>query len=173
MVPSTPTIPSGIHLTGSLNVPAKIAPAGRPSVPLPTIMNVPPAANLPPLTTSPDVMAAVVNDTVPHGTAVEQVPKPRVVPVRFEPVRVRPAELPVRVPPVLLKSMLPAKAAIGRAMASKTSNTIRFILPPDVLRTQSQTFFGSFRPPLAVARKAFRSNPRSPLGTKLAGNISC
>jgi hypothetical protein len=83
-------------------------------------------------------------------------------------VRVRPELLPASVPPAFEKSTVPAKAAIGKANASKASNPIRFILPPDVHRTcfNVETFFGGFRPPLAVARNAFRSSRKSTLSSK-------
>jgi hypothetical protein len=46
----------------------------------------------------------------------------------MEPVRVRPEFVPARVPPVLLKSTLPAKAATGNAKASSAIIAIRFMI---------------------------------------------
>jgi hypothetical protein len=65
--------------------------------------------------------------------------------------------------------MLPAKAAIGKAMASKVSTTIRFMLPPHIHRTclNLETFLEGFRPPLAMARNASRNSRNSTLGSKL------
>jgi hypothetical protein len=51
-----------------------------------------------------------------------------------EPVRLNPAELPERVPPLFVKSTeLSAKAANGRAIASRAIKTMRFItvFPPE------------------------------------------
>src|ERR1700756_5635752 len=91
------------------NVPVKIT-AGSPSVPLPVIENVLPAPlNVPPPLRVPEVSAPVVKLRVPQGIAVEHVPNPiPLAAVKLEPVSVRPAVVPARVPPVLPKSTLPA-----------------------------------------------------------------
>src|SRR6267378_2392999 len=164
MVPSTPIVPSGAQVTGPLKEPVKIAPAAMPAVPLPVMVKVPPGLKTAPLVVSPDASAPVVKDTVPQGKAVEHVPVPRpVTPVRLEPVRVKPAELPERIPPVLLKSTLPAKADNGRAKASRAIHTIRFInyFLLIMLRAQFQCL-GGFRPPLAVPRDATAMSIRAP-----------
>ncbi len=59
--------------------------------------------------------------------------------MRVEPVRVKPALVPARVPPLLLKStLLLAKAAIGKARANTANNTIRLMgLPPRPLEPRS------------------------------------
>jgi hypothetical protein len=44
-----------------------------------------------------------------------------------EPVRTKPADVPVSVPPLLLKSTVPANAAMGNAKASRATKPIRFI----------------------------------------------
>src|SRR5580700_8540226 len=116
MEPSVPQFWTSVQVTGPLNVPLKIT-AGRPS-PLPMIWKLPPPASIAPVIRFPEISAPVVKLKLPHGTEVEQVPSPKpVTPVSAEPLRVRPAELPARVPPVLLKSILPANAATGRARA--------------------------------------------------------
>ena len=98
-------------------------------MPLLVTVKVPPAAKVAPFNVSPDTKAAVVNETVPHGTAVEHVPRPMPsTVVRLEPVRVSPAAFPERVPLVLLKPTSVAKADNGRAKASKAIHTIRFII---------------------------------------------
>jgi len=90
---------------------------------LPELLNVPPVVRL------PEVNAPVVKLTLPHGVAVEHVPDPRpITVVRLDPLRVSPALLPAKVPPVLPKSTLPAKAATGKARASKAIKTIRFMI---------------------------------------------
>src|SRR5882672_5836578 len=126
MEPSVPQFVFSTHVTFPVKVPLKIT-AGRPSVPLPVIWKVlPELLNVAPVVRLPEISEPVVNATLPHGTAVEQVPSPRpITEVRFEPERVRPALLPAKVPPVLPKSTLPAKAAAGKA-----SITIRFITNP-------------------------------------------
>ena len=79
----------------------------------------------------PEISDPVVNVKLPHDVTWEQVPIPSpVTPVRLEPESVKPAELPVRVPPLLLKSTLPAKAATGKARASRAIQIIRFIIFP-------------------------------------------
>src|SRR5882672_1843626 len=137
MEPSVPQFVFSTHVTFPVKVPLKIT-AGRPSVPLPVIWKVlPELLNVAPVVRLPEISEPVVNATLPHGTAVEQVPSPRpITEVRFEPERVRPALLPAKVPPVLPKSTLPAKAAAGKARASKAIITIRFITNPPNRKTQ-------------------------------------
>jgi hypothetical protein len=66
---------------------------------------------------------------LPHGANVAQVPDPRpTTEVMLAPLRVRPAEFPAKVPLVLLKSTLPAKAATGKARASRAIIAIRFMI---------------------------------------------
>src|SRR6266852_7027540 len=149
MEPSVPQFVFSTQVTGPLKVPLKIT-AGSPSVPLPMIWNVPPAANVAPVVRLPEVNAPVVKPTLPHGAKVAQVPAPRpITEVRFEPVRVSPALLPAKMQPVFPKSTLPAKAATGKARASRAIRTIRFMFPPE-LRSKTQSKCpGDFGPPPA------------------------
>src|SRR6266851_4694891 len=139
MEPSVPQFVFSTQVMLPTKVPLKIT-AGRPSVPLPIIWKVlPTLLNVPPVVRLPDVNAPVVKPTLPHGAKVAQVPAPRpITEVRFEPVRVSPALLPAKVPPVFPKSTLPAKAATGKARASKAIRTIRFMFPPE-LRSKTQS----------------------------------
>src|SRR5258708_11598939 len=150
MEPSVPQFVFSTQVTLPTKVPLKIT-AGSPSVPLPMIWKVLPALlKIPPVVRLPEVSIPVVKDTLPHGVAVEQVPSPRpITVVRFEPVRVSPALLPAKVPPVFPKSTLPAKAATGKARANRAIRTIRFMFPPE-LRSKAQSKCpGDFGPPPA------------------------
>ncbi len=163
-----------IHVTLPVKEPVKIT-AGRPSVPLPMIWKVlPELLNVPPVVRLPEVNAPVVKLTLPHGVAVEHVPDPRpITVVRLDPLRVSPALLPAKVPPVLPKSTLPAKAATGKARASKAIKTIRFMIKSLLnLRSKTVKIFGDFRPPLAEPNSA--SHCRSSiLRAKLGKNVTC
>jgi hypothetical protein len=55
-------------------------------------------------------------------------PPSPVTDVSSDPVKVRPADDPARVPELLLKSTSPAKAARGTARASTAIKTIRFMI---------------------------------------------
>src|ERR1700678_1422982 len=128
MAPLTPTVPVGVKLTGLLNVPLKITPLGMPLEPLPVIVNVPPEANTAPVWKFPEVSAPVVkvNEPSPPWTRPSTFKPP--ISVTSEPERVSPDELPARVPPLLVKSTLFAKAAKGKAKARSAIKTIRFII---------------------------------------------
>jgi hypothetical protein len=118
------------HVTGPLNVPAKMVPFGTPFVPLPVMVKVPPAANVAlPVKGRALVSAPVVKLTVPMFPVSRPPPFKPLTTTNSEPVRVKPAELPERVPALFVKSTgLSANAARGRANASKDINTIRFII---------------------------------------------
>src|SRR6266852_6765706 len=150
MEPSVPQFVFSTQVMLPMKLPLKIT-AGSPSVPLPIIWKLlPTLLNVPPVVRLPEVNAPVVKVTLPHGANVAQVPDPRpITEVRFEPVRVSPALLPAKVPPVFPKSTLPAKAAIGQARASRAIRTIRFMFPPE-LRSKTQSKCpGDFGPPPA------------------------
>src|ERR1700685_710597 len=74
-----------------------------------------------------ETKAPVLKLTDPRAPAIWPIPLKPSTPINVDPVRTRPDELPVKVPPALLKSTAPANAAIGRAKASNAINTIRFI----------------------------------------------
>ena len=125
MEPFGPGLVTSVQVTGPLNEPLKITPVGIPPVPLPVIVKLPPAANVAPVVRFPDVSAPVVK-AKPPKSAPETIPSPPMpsTTVSAEPVRVRPAEDPVRVPPVLVKSTSPANAAKGKARASTIAKAI-------------------------------------------------
>ncbi len=91
-----------------------MTPVGIPLVPLPVISNVPPAANVPPVCKLP-VRAPVLKLIVPRLLPVIRPPPRPFTAIRVDPERVKPLLLPDSVPPLLVKSTLPAKAANGSA----------------------------------------------------------
>jgi hypothetical protein len=68
-----------------------------------------------------------VKDTVPRSPRTGPLPPRPTTSDSVEPVRVRPAELPVRVPRLLDKSTLSANAARGKAKDSRTKKIVRFM----------------------------------------------
>src|ERR1700683_1287711 len=102
MDPFGPEVVTSVQVTGPLNDPVKITPLGIPPVPLPVIVNVPPAANVPPVVRLPEVRAPVEKLRLPNPPVMSPPPPRPSTTVSSEPVRVKPAELPVSVPPVFV-----------------------------------------------------------------------
>ncbi len=104
-----------------LNVPGIV-----PNVKVP-LRNVPANARLAPEN------APVLKVSGPVAGMKQVSPRPEqprmLIPVSVE-LRLRPAKVPVKVPPVLLKSHVLAEAASGNARASKVIKTIRFMTTP-------------------------------------------
>src|SRR4029077_16839338 len=111
-------------------VPVKMTVFGTPFVPFPLMINVPPAIKVPPICRLPDVHMPVLKLTLPKSLPVTR-PDPfsPLTAIRTEPLRLIPALLPVKVPPLLVKSTPPllANAAIGRARAIRANHNMRFI----------------------------------------------
>src|SRR5579863_9647367 len=103
-------------------------PLGKPSVPLPLMMKLPPEEKVPPMLSEP-VSAPVVKETLPRSpVSIPPPPKPLTA-INSEPLSDRPPPLADKVPPLLVKSMLlPAKAAIGRASATASNKRVFFIV---------------------------------------------
>src|SRR5579859_1077491 len=102
-------------------------------LPLPVIVNVPPAAKVPPICRFPLVKAPVLNVTVPRFPLTSpKFPNPFTT-INVEPVRLSPELSPDSVPPLLVKSTeLLANAVIGSARARRAMNSKRLIhLPPE------------------------------------------
>jgi hypothetical protein len=103
-----------VHVTVPENVPENRTPFGSPPVPLPSMVKVPPDAKLAPFCSDPLDKAPVVKATVPKSPVVNAPPPYPLTATSVDPVRERPAVVPVRVPPPLLKSVpLVAKDRLG------------------------------------------------------------
>src|SRR5580765_2965070 len=102
---------------GAENVPEKRTPLGIPLVPLPLMVNVPPAARVPPIVKEPLARAPVVNDTVPRLPEMRPPPFRPLTAINMDPERVSPALVPDSVPPPLLKSIV--LAAVARLVSAK------------------------------------------------------
>src|SRR5205807_5186790 len=106
-------------MVGELKVPLNTTPVGRPLVPLPLRLNEPPAAKVAPAARLPVIREPVVKLTAPR-LPVTGPPNRPVTAVRVEAFRVNSEPLLVIWPPLLLKLVLLAHAAMGRAnMMSK------------------------------------------------------
>src|SRR6185369_15628240 len=116
------------QLTGDENVPLNSVPLGIPFMPLPVIVNEPPAANVPPIANEPLLRAPVVKVTEPKLEPVMSPPPlSPLTATRTDPDSESPLFVPLNVPPLLVKSTpLLAKAAIGSANA-KTASKISFL----------------------------------------------
>src|SRR5437879_4349713 len=99
-----------------------------PLVPFPVTRKLPPAANVPPPFRLPLINAPVENLTEPKLPVTNPMPFKPFTAMRVEPLSDNPAVLPESRPAPLVKSTeLPANADRGRAKASRTIKTIRFI----------------------------------------------
>jgi hypothetical protein len=95
---------------------------------LPVIEKLPPLAKVPPICKLPPAISAPVEKlTLPRPPVTRPAPFRPLTAMSSEPLRLNPAELPERMPVLLVKSTEPATAASGRAIASKAIKTIRFI----------------------------------------------
>src|ERR1700722_5359405 len=115
-------------VTGPVNLPEKMIPFGRPDVPFPVMVKLPPPWNVETLPVV-EINAPVEKLKVPRFDPVIWPPPPKpVTEMTSDPVSVRPELQPLRVPPLLLKSTWSANAAMGNAKASRVNNNIRFII---------------------------------------------
>ena len=105
------------QVTGAENVPEKRTPLGIPLVPLPFMLNIPPAAKVPPISKEPLARAPVLNDTVPKLPVIIPPPLKPMTEINVELERVSPAFVPASVPPALLKSTL--LVAVARLVSAK------------------------------------------------------
>src|SRR5580693_1656402 len=89
---------------GAENVPVKRTPLGVPLVPLPLMVSIPPAANVPPIVKEPLASVPVLSEKVPRSPVTVPKPLRPLTAINVDPERVSPAVVPESVPPPLLKS---------------------------------------------------------------------
>src|SRR5581483_399509 len=92
------------------------------------MVNVPPAAKVPPICKEPLVRAPVVKSTEPSVPVTRPPPFRPFTAMRVEPDKLNPLFVPTKVPPLFVKSTpLEAKAIMGRANASRANKSTLFI----------------------------------------------
>src|SRR5579863_276213 len=80
----------------------------------------------------PEIKAPVEKDTLPKAPVTSPIPFKPLTAISSEPLMLKPALLPDKVPPLFVKSTeFLANAAIGSARANRTMNSMRFIKPPE------------------------------------------
>src|ERR1700730_8912226 len=116
-----------------------MTPLGSPPVPLPSIVNVPPDASVPPICNEPLVSAPVVNATVPRSPVIKPPPLYPSTAIRSDPVSERPALVPDKMPPLLLKSVpLVAKDELGSSMHDSANSAASRNLRDDLIASSLQ-----------------------------------
>jgi hypothetical protein len=113
------------QVTGPEKLPLKIIVFGMPFAPFPVITNDPPAANVPPIVRLP-LNEPVDRVTVPRLPVTRPIPFKPFTAIRIEPLRLNPALLPLRVPPLFVKSTELAKPDTDNARVSNSSQYMRF-----------------------------------------------
>src|SRR6202051_508098 len=138
-----------VQVTVLVNALLKITPLGTPLVPLPVMVKLPPLAKTAVVARLPESIDPVMKVTVPRSPWTGPLPPRPVTSESVDPVRVRPEELPARVPRLLAKSTLSANAASGKARNNKDSRSVRFTIRSSLLHARKPVkSFGSFRPPV-------------------------
>src|SRR5437879_4614558 len=117
-----------VQVTGPEKLPLKITVFGMPPVPFPVITNDPPAAKVPPMVKLP-LNEPVDRVTLPRLPVTKPIPFNPFTAIRVELLRLNPALLPLRVPPLFVKSTELAKPDTERARVSNSSQYMRFISP--------------------------------------------